>query len=161
MGSRCAKPIGERLARDSESKPSSNRSLRIHRQIQRCFPFEAARLFNGFHELGVKLSTLGVNVATINLKIACIKMASRALLLTSNRRDFEKVPGLKEEKTLALEVEQVSILRQANVVYIDRKLSPLCTSQLYIKSILLIAAVSRAVKIILIAKIRCLSQNSR
>lgn len=54
---------------------------------------EAADLFNGFRKSGVK-------VATMDLKTACIAMASNALLLTANRRDFERVPGLKFENWL-------------------------------------------------------------
>ena len=54
---------------------------------------EAVDLFNGFRKSGVK-------IATMDLKIACIAMASNALLLTANRRDFEKVPGLRFENWL-------------------------------------------------------------
>jgi tRNA(fMet)-specific endonuclease VapC len=35
------------------------------------------------------------------LKIASIALANDALLLTANRRDFEKVPGLQLENWLA------------------------------------------------------------
>jgi predicted nucleic acid-binding protein len=35
-----------------------------------------------------------------DLKAACIAMANNALLLTANRRDFEKVPGLRFENWL-------------------------------------------------------------
>lgn len=54
---------------------------------------EAVELFNGFRKSGVK-------VATMDLKTACIAIASNALLLTANYRDFEKVPGLKFENWL-------------------------------------------------------------
>ena len=54
---------------------------------------EAVDLFNGFRKSGVK-------VATMDLKTACIAIASNALLLTANRRDFEKVPGLRFENWL-------------------------------------------------------------
>jgi tRNA(fMet)-specific endonuclease VapC len=54
---------------------------------------EAVDLFSGFRKSGLK-------VATMDLKTACIAMASHALLLTANRRDFEKVPGLKLENWL-------------------------------------------------------------
>ena len=40
------------------------------------------------------------SIATRNLKIAAISLASNALLLTANRRDFEKVPGLRFENWL-------------------------------------------------------------
>ena len=41
-----------------------------------------------------------VRIATRDLKIAAISLANSALLLTANRRDFEKVPGLKFENWL-------------------------------------------------------------
>jgi len=53
----------------------------------------AVDLFNGFRKSGVR-------VATMDLKTACIAIASNALLLTANRRDFEKVPGLRFENWL-------------------------------------------------------------
>ena len=53
----------------------------------------AARLFKGFRKSGVKIGTM-------DLKTACIALANNALLLTANRRDFEKVPGLRFENWL-------------------------------------------------------------
>jgi tRNA(fMet)-specific endonuclease VapC len=44
--------------------------------------------------------TAMVRIATLDLKIAAISVASNALLLTANRRDFEKVPGLRFENWL-------------------------------------------------------------
>ena len=41
-----------------------------------------------------------VRIGTMDLKIAAITLANDALLLTANRRDFEKVPGLKFENWL-------------------------------------------------------------
>jgi tRNA(fMet)-specific endonuclease VapC len=41
-----------------------------------------------------------VRIATRDLKIAAISLASSALLLTANRLDFEKVPGLRFESWL-------------------------------------------------------------
>ncbi len=45
-------------------------------------------MFNGFRKSGIRIGTM-------DLKTACIAMANKALLLTANRRDFEKVPGLE------------------------------------------------------------------
>jgi tRNA(fMet)-specific endonuclease VapC len=53
----------------------------------------AVDLFNGFRKSGIKIGTM-------DLKTACIAIASNALLLTANRRDFEKVPGLRFENWL-------------------------------------------------------------
>ncbi len=53
----------------------------------------AVDLFNGFRKSGIKIGTM-------DLKIASIAMASNALFLTANRRDFAKVPGLRFENWL-------------------------------------------------------------
>jgi tRNA(fMet)-specific endonuclease VapC len=42
----------------------------------------------------------GVRIGTMDLKTASIAIAHDALLLTANRRDFEKIPGLKFENWL-------------------------------------------------------------
>ncbi len=54
---------------------------------------EAVDLCSGFRKSGVKIGTM-------DLKTACIAMANNALLLTANRRNFEKVPGLRFENWL-------------------------------------------------------------
>jgi tRNA(fMet)-specific endonuclease VapC len=41
-----------------------------------------------------------VRIGTMDLKIAAIALANDALLLTANRRDFSKVPGLRVENWL-------------------------------------------------------------
>jgi len=80
------------------------RQLSAYRELGELFTFfsgytialldqNAAGLFNGFRKSGVK-------IATMDLKTACIAMANNALLLTANRRDFEKVPGLRFENWL-------------------------------------------------------------
>lgn len=42
----------------------------------------------------------GVRIGTMDLKIACITLEYDAVLLTRNRSDFEKVPGLHFENWL-------------------------------------------------------------
>ncbi len=54
---------------------------------------DAADLFNGFRKSGIKIGSM-------DLKMACITVANNALFLTANRRDFEKVPGLRFENWL-------------------------------------------------------------
>ncbi len=54
---------------------------------------ESVDLFNGFRKSGIKIGAM-------DLKMACIAMANNVLFLTANRRDFEKVPGLKFENWL-------------------------------------------------------------
>jgi tRNA(fMet)-specific endonuclease VapC len=57
------------------------------------FTVEAAARFQ-------ELRSSGIKVATYDLKTACIALENDALLLTANRRDFEKVPGLRFENWL-------------------------------------------------------------
>ena len=54
---------------------------------------DAVDLFNGYRKLGVKIGTM-------DLKTACIAIVNQAILLTANRRDFEKVPELKFQNWL-------------------------------------------------------------
>jgi tRNA(fMet)-specific endonuclease VapC len=80
------------------------RQLFAYRELGELFTFfagftialldaNAARLFNGFRKTGVRIGTL-------DLKAASIAVANNALLLSANRRDFEKVPGLRFENWL-------------------------------------------------------------
>jgi tRNA(fMet)-specific endonuclease VapC len=50
------------------------------------FSPEAADLFESFGK---------IRIGTADHKIAAIAIVTDALLLTANRRDFEKVPGLR------------------------------------------------------------------
>ena len=54
---------------------------------------DAVDLFNGFRKSGVKIGSM-------DLKMACIAVTNNAIFLTANRRDFEKVPGLRFENWL-------------------------------------------------------------
>lgn len=80
------------------------RQLLAYRELGELFGFfsgftiafldlHAIQLFKDFRKSGVKIGTM-------DLKTACIAIANDALLLTANRRDFEKVPGLKFENWL-------------------------------------------------------------
>ncbi|MFO0810250.1 MAG: type II toxin-antitoxin system VapC family toxin [Gemmataceae bacterium] len=55
------------------------------------FDDTAADLFAGFSAIRIKAT---------DRKVAAIAIASNALLLTANRRDFEQIPGLKFENWL-------------------------------------------------------------
>lgn len=73
---------------------------------------ELAALFDYFSKLHIalfdvdaahrfqELRKAGVKIGTMDLKAACTALIHGALLLTANRRDFEKVPGLKFENWL-------------------------------------------------------------
>ena len=41
-----------------------------------------------------------IRLGTMDLKIAAIALVNHALLLSANRRDFERVPGLRVENWL-------------------------------------------------------------
>ena len=85
----------ERLAR---------RQVAANRELSSLFEFFATFLIAPFDQAAADLfdSLRGakVRIATRDLKIAAISLASNALLLTANRRDFEKVPGLRFENWL-------------------------------------------------------------
>ncbi|MBI1916617.1 MAG: type II toxin-antitoxin system VapC family toxin [Planctomycetes bacterium] len=48
-----------------------------------------------------RLRSAGVRIGSMDLKIASIALVHDAVLLTSNRKDFEKVPGLRFENWLS------------------------------------------------------------
>jgi tRNA(fMet)-specific endonuclease VapC len=53
-------------------------------------PFDAAAV-DAFEQFG------RIQISTMDKKIAAIALANRALLLTANRRDYERIPGLRFE----------------------------------------------------------------
>jgi tRNA(fMet)-specific endonuclease VapC len=57
------------------------------------FDDSAAKMFQS-------LRGQGLRVGTMDLKIAAIALVQDATLLTTNLRDFEKVPGLRDEDRL-------------------------------------------------------------
>jgi tRNA(fMet)-specific endonuclease VapC len=85
----------ERLAR---------RQVAAYRELSSLFEFFATFLIAPFDQSTVdlfdSLQAAKVRIARRDLKIAAISLASNALLLTANRRDFEKVPGLRFDNWL-------------------------------------------------------------
>ena len=85
----------ERLAR---------RQVAAYRELSSLFEFFAAFPIAPFDQAAAdlfdSLQAAMVRIATRDLKISAISLASNALLLTANRRDFEKVPGLRFENWL-------------------------------------------------------------
>lgn len=73
---------------------------------------ELADLFDFFGKLPIaefsdqaaakfdELRATALRIGTMDLKVASIALVNNALLLTANRRDFEKVPGLRFENWL-------------------------------------------------------------
>lgn len=73
---------------------------------------ELAQLFDFYHEFSIlpfdnpvaekfnQLRAQKLRIATMDLKIAATAIVHDAILLSANRRDFEKVPGLRVENWL-------------------------------------------------------------
>ena len=85
----------ERLAR---------RQVAAYRELSSLFEFFATFPIVPFDQAAAdlfeSLQRPGFEIATRDLKIAAITLTSNDLLLTANRRDFEKVPGLRFENWL-------------------------------------------------------------
>ena len=73
---------------------------------------ELAQLFEFYHQFEIvlfdeaaarqfdELRTQRLRLGTMDLKIAATALVTNALLLSANRRDFERVPGLRVENWL-------------------------------------------------------------
>src|SRR5271163_1413086 len=85
----------ERLAR---------RQVAAYRELSSLFEFFATFPIAPFDQAAAdlfeSLQAARVRIATRDLKIAAITLTSNDLLLTANRRDVEKVPGLRFENWL-------------------------------------------------------------
>jgi tRNA(fMet)-specific endonuclease VapC len=88
------------IAKEKQAK----RQVRAYRELEGLFtrfakfsitPFDDAAA-NKFDEL----RSQKVRIGTMDLKTASIAIVQNALLLTANKRDFEKVPGLRFENWL-------------------------------------------------------------
>lgn len=75
------------------------RQIVPYRELGKLFDFYTAFQIIPFDEAaaGQFESFGGIRVGIADRKIAAISLAQRALLLTANRRDFERVPGLRFE----------------------------------------------------------------
>jgi tRNA(fMet)-specific endonuclease VapC len=107
-------PVGTTIVNVKEQMRGWLASLAKERVVLRQVPAyrELAALFDFFSRLHVipftvdaatrfqDLRTAGVRIGTMDLKTACIALVDNALLLTANRRDFEKVPSLRFENWL-------------------------------------------------------------
>lgn len=75
-----------------------------YRELARLFEFFGAFSIVLFDEAAVDqfetLRTAKIRLGTMDLKISAIALVNDALLLSANRRDFEKVPGLRVENWL-------------------------------------------------------------
>jgi tRNA(fMet)-specific endonuclease VapC len=107
-------PVGTTIVNVEEQMRGWLASLAKERAVLRQVPAyrELAALFEFFSNLHIlpfaveaatrfkELRTAGVKIGTMDLKTACVALAHDAVLLTANRRDFEKVPGLHFENWL-------------------------------------------------------------
>ena len=75
------------------------RQVSAYRDLQGLFDFFATFTIVPFDDNSALefeiLSGKKLRISTMDLKIASIALATDSLLLTANRRDFERVPGLK------------------------------------------------------------------
>jgi len=88
-----------------------SRERQVHRQVnayarlRRLFEFFAPWTVLLFEDRAAeefeRLQAAGVRIGSMDLKIASIALVHDALLLTANRKDFEKVPGLRFENWLS------------------------------------------------------------
>jgi tRNA(fMet)-specific endonuclease VapC len=80
---------------------SVKRHVAPYRELGRLVEFFQAFTLAQFDDRAAdqfaSLRSARVRIATMDLKIAAIALANNALLLTGNRSDFEKVPGLRFE----------------------------------------------------------------
>ncbi|MFO0810955.1 MAG: type II toxin-antitoxin system VapC family toxin [Gemmataceae bacterium] len=80
------------------------RQVTAYRELGQLFSFYAKLALAAFDEAAAarfdELRAGGVRVASMDLKIAAITLVQGARLLTANRKDFEKVPGLRFENWL-------------------------------------------------------------
>ena len=83
------------IARERQSR----RQVRAYRELFGLFEFFHLFHIAQFDEQAADLfdSFAGLRVGTMDRKIAAIAIVNDALLLTANRRDYEKIPGLRFE----------------------------------------------------------------
>ena len=82
----------------------AQRQVAAYRELGSLFGFFATFQIAPFDRAAAdrfdSLHAAQIRIATRDLKIAAISLVNNALLLTANRRDFEKVPGLRFENWL-------------------------------------------------------------
>jgi tRNA(fMet)-specific endonuclease VapC len=88
------------IARERQAQ----RQVSAYRELGSLFQFFAAFPIEPFDDAAAarfdSLKAARIRIAARDLKIAAIALVSGALLLTANRQDFEKVPGLRFDNWL-------------------------------------------------------------
>jgi tRNA(fMet)-specific endonuclease VapC len=107
-------PVGTTIVNVEEQMRGWLASLAKERAVLRQVSAyrELAALFDFFRKLHIApfsdeaaarfqdLRAARVKIGTMDLKTACVALIHHAILLTANRKDFEKVPGLHFENWL-------------------------------------------------------------
>jgi tRNA(fMet)-specific endonuclease VapC len=107
-------PVGTTIVNVEEQMRGWLASLAKERAVSRQLPAyrELAALLEFFAKFHIApfnpdaatrfqdLRAAGVKIGSMDLKTACVALVHHAILLTANRRDFEKVPGLHFENWL-------------------------------------------------------------
>jgi tRNA(fMet)-specific endonuclease VapC len=82
----------------------ARRQVLAYTELARLFDFFRAFTILLFDERAAdqfdSLRAVKIRIGTMDLKIAAIALVNQALLLSANRSDFEKVPGLRVENWL-------------------------------------------------------------
>lgn len=86
-----------RLAQVAEAREESVKSHAYYRLIETVMllsEFNILQYDENAQEIYQKLRNQSIRIGTQDLRIASITLANQGIILTRNRRDFEKVPGL-------------------------------------------------------------------
>ena len=90
---------------DIHAEPDPRKQIRSYRRLGSLFAFFAGWTVLPWDDKAVdllkQLLSQKVRVGTMDLKIASITLVHQAKLLSGNRRDFERVPGLIVEDWLS------------------------------------------------------------
>ena len=80
----------------------SRRQVSPYDELIRLFDFFGGYFIVRFDHVAADLfdSFSRIRIGTADRKIAAIALANNALLLTANRRDYERIPGLRFENWL-------------------------------------------------------------
>ena len=81
-----------------------DRQVSPYFELERLFAFFQAFAIVSFDQKSASLfsesRSAKIRIGAMDLKIASIALANESLLLTANKKDFEKVPGLRFENWL-------------------------------------------------------------
>jgi tRNA(fMet)-specific endonuclease VapC len=92
------------LARRNRQEKKAVRQVAGYRELAKLFEFYQEFEIAPFDEAAARqfdeLRSRKLRIGTMDLKIAAIALVTKAVLLSANRTDFERVPGLRAENWL-------------------------------------------------------------